>query len=63
MAIALADQIMTRLRKVFLSIGLAALLAGGSVTVLPTLLWGDHTDYSHVVSIKDAREYQRCSPA
>jgi hypothetical protein len=49
---------MTRLRKVFLSIGLAALLAGGSVTVLPTLLWGDHTDYSHVVSIKDAREYQ-----
>jgi len=54
---------MTRLRKVFLSIGLAALLAGGSVTVLPTLLWGDHTDYSHVVSIKDAREYQRCSPA
>jgi Phytochelatin synthase len=49
---------MTRVHKVFLSIGLAALLAGGSVAILPPLLWGDHTDYSHVVSIKDAREYQ-----
>jgi hypothetical protein len=41
-----------------LSIGLAALLAGGSVAILPPLLWGDHTDYSHVASIKDAHEYQ-----
>jgi hypothetical protein len=49
---------MTRAHKVFLSIGLAALLAGGSVALLPPLLWGDHADYSHVVSIKDAREYQ-----
>jgi hypothetical protein len=49
---------MTRVHKVFLSIGLAALLAGGSVAILPPLLWGDHTDYTHVVSIKDAREYQ-----
>ena len=49
---------MTRVHKLFLSIGLAALLAGGSVAILPSLLWGDHADYSHVVSIKDAREYQ-----
>ena len=49
---------MTRAHKVFLAIGLAALLAGGSVAIVPSLLWGDHTDYSHVVPIKDAREYQ-----
>jgi len=49
---------MTRVHKVVLSLGLAALLAGGSVALLPPLLWGDHADYSHVVSIKDAREYQ-----
>jgi hypothetical protein len=49
---------MTRLRKVLLSIGLAALLLGGSVLVVPPLLWGDHADFSHVVSIKDAVEYQ-----
>jgi Phytochelatin synthase len=50
--------IMMRVPKVFLSVGLAALLVGGSVAILPPLLWGDRTDYSHVVSIKDAREYQ-----
>ena len=49
---------MTRVRKVFLSIGLVALLIGGAVTLVPPLLWGDHVDYSHVASIKDAREYQ-----
>jgi len=49
---------MTRVHKVFLSIGLAALLVGGSVAILPPLLWGDRTDYSHIVSIKGAREYQ-----
>jgi Phytochelatin synthase len=48
----------TRVRKVFVSIGLAVLLAGGSIAILPPLLWGDHADYSHVVSIKGAREYQ-----
>jgi hypothetical protein len=47
----------TRVHKLFLSIGLAALLAGGSGAVLPSLLWGDRADYSQVVSIKDAREY------
>jgi hypothetical protein len=49
---------MTRIHKVFLSIGLAALLAGGSIAILPSLLWGDRIDYSHVVSIEDAREYR-----
>lgn len=49
---------MTRVHKLLLSIGLAALLVGGSVAILPPLLWGDHADYSHVVSIKDAHEYQ-----
>jgi hypothetical protein len=49
---------MTRVRKVFLSIGLVALLIGGTVTIVPPLLWGDHVDYSHVASIKGAREYQ-----
>src|SRR6266536_4371227 len=49
---------MARVRKIFLSLGLVALLAGGSVAILPPLLWGDHADYSQVVSIKGAREYQ-----
>jgi len=49
---------MTRVHKIVLSLGLATLLAGGSVALIPPLLWGDHADYSHVVSIKDAREYQ-----
>ena len=49
---------MTRAHKVILSIGLAALLAGGSVAIVPSLLWGDRADYSHVVSIKSAHEYQ-----
>lgn len=49
---------MNRLRKVLLSIGTAALLLGGSILVVPSLLGGDHADYSHVVSIRDAIEYQ-----
>jgi len=49
---------MTRAHKVFLAMGLAALVAGGSVAIIPSLLWGDRADYSHVVSIKDTREYQ-----
>src|ERR671938_540381 len=49
---------MMRVRKVLLSIGLGALLLGGSIAIVPSLLWGDHVDYSHVVSIKDTREYQ-----
>lgn len=49
---------MTRVRKVLWSIGLTALLLGGSFVVVPRLLWGDHGDYSHVVSIKQTAEYQ-----
>jgi hypothetical protein len=47
---------MALVRNVFLSIGLAALVLGATVAILPPLLWGDHVDYSHVVSIKDARD-------
>jgi hypothetical protein len=49
---------MTRARKVWLSIGFAVLLLGGAARFVPPLLWGDHVDYSHVVSIKTSREYQ-----
>jgi hypothetical protein len=52
------DQSVARVHKIFLSIGLAALVLGGSVAILPSLLWGDHADYSHVVSIKNAPGYQ-----
>jgi hypothetical protein len=45
-------------RKILMSIGLAALLAGASVAIFSPLLSGGHADYSHVVSIKGAREYQ-----
>ena len=47
-----------RVRKVLLTIALAASVAAGSVAILPPLLWGDHVDYAHVASIKDTREYQ-----
>jgi hypothetical protein len=49
---------MTKSRKILLWICLAALLAGASVAIIPPLLSGGHADYSQVVSIKDAREYQ-----
>jgi hypothetical protein len=49
---------MARAQNAFLAIGLAALLAGGAVAIVPSLLWGDHTDYSHVIPIKHPREYQ-----
>ena len=49
---------MTRLRRVFLPLALVALLLGGGIAVGPWLLWGDRADYSHVVSISSAREYQ-----
>jgi hypothetical protein len=49
---------MTRVRKIFLSIGMAALLIGGAVTMVPPLLWGDHVDYSHVAPINGTREYR-----
>jgi len=49
---------MTRARKVWLSIGFAVLLLAGAGRFVPQLLWGDHVDYSHVVSIKTSHEYQ-----
>jgi hypothetical protein len=48
----------TRLRKVLFAIGVLLALLGGSVAVLPPLLWGDHVDYSQVVSIEATPEYQ-----
>lgn len=49
---------MTPLRKAILSMGLAAVLIGGSAAIIPSWLWGDPADYSSVVSIKATREYQ-----
>ena len=49
---------MTRIRNALLSIGLAVLLLGGTAVVVPPLLWGDHGNYSNVVSIKETVEYQ-----
>jgi hypothetical protein len=45
-------------RKILVWTGLVALLAGASVALIPPLLSDGQADYSHVVSIKDAREYQ-----
>jgi hypothetical protein len=49
---------MSRGRKVLLSIGLLLALGVGGVAVLPPLLLGDGVDYSQVVSIERAHEYQ-----
>jgi hypothetical protein len=48
----------TRLRKVLLTIGVLLALLGGSMAVLPPLLWGDHIDYSRAASIEATPEYQ-----
>jgi phytochelatin synthase len=48
----------SRIRKLLLPIGVAVLLLGGAVATVPSLLWGDHADYSRVVSIKESRDYQ-----
>jgi hypothetical protein len=48
---------MTRLRAGVLSL-VVAVLVGGGVAVGPWLLWGDRADYSYVVSISSAHEYQ-----
>jgi hypothetical protein len=45
-------------RKILVWIGLVAVLTGASVTIVPPLMSGGQADYSHVVSIKEAREYQ-----
>ena len=49
---------MTRTRKILLSLGVAGLLLGGAVLVLPPLLFSDGVDYSKTVSIKTAPEFQ-----
>src|SRR5215217_1950505 len=49
---------MTRDRKLLVSITVAMMVAGGLLTTLPTLLWGESVDYSQVASIKGEREYQ-----
>jgi hypothetical protein len=49
---------MTRTRKVLLGATLVVVALAGTAVVLPPLLWGDHADYSQVVSIKAAPAYQ-----
>ncbi len=49
---------MKRSRKILLALGIVIALMGGAVVVLPPLLFGDHVDYSQVVSIKTSPEYQ-----
>jgi hypothetical protein len=49
---------MRRLHKGLLAVGLSVGILGGAAVVVPPILWGDGVDYSHVVSIKTAREYQ-----
>ena len=49
---------MKPLRKKIIWIGLLAVLLGGSVAVVGPLLSDAHADYSRVVSIKEAQEYQ-----
>ena len=47
-----------RTRRALVALGLLILLCGGAVALLPSMLWGDGTDYSRVVSIERAPEYQ-----
>jgi hypothetical protein len=49
---------MTRAKKVWLSIGISLLVLTGAALFVPQMLWGDRADYSQVVSIKTAPEYQ-----
>jgi hypothetical protein len=49
---------MTRTKKVLVATAATLVLLGGAVAVLPPLLFGDRVDYSRVVSIEQAREYQ-----
>ena len=44
------------LRTAVLALALAALLLGGGATLVA--LWGDRGDYAHVISVRDAAEYQ-----
>jgi hypothetical protein len=49
---------MKRWQKGLLAVGLVVGMLGGAAVIVPPLLWGDGVDYSHVVSIKTAPEYQ-----
>jgi Phytochelatin synthase len=51
-------MVMTRARKILLSIAIAVAMLVGTAAIVPPLLWGDGIDYSHVASIKTTREYQ-----
>jgi hypothetical protein len=44
-------------RRLLIALATLALL-GGSLAVVPRLLWGDHADYSQVVSIERGPSYQ-----
>jgi hypothetical protein len=46
------------MKKGLLAAGLTVALLGGTVVIVPPLLWGDGVDYSHVASIKATAEYQ-----
>ena len=48
----------TRTRKILAALVVVLAGLGGAGVVLPPLLWGDHVDYSRVVSIKTTPEYQ-----
>lgn len=49
---------MSRTRKILVSIAVVLAVAGGALAVVPRLLWSDPADYSRVTSIKESREYQ-----
>jgi hypothetical protein len=48
----------TRAKRTLLILGLLIVALGGATVTVPPLLWGDHADYSKVVSIERAPEYQ-----
>ena len=45
-------------KKILIALAAALLLLGGSVAVLPGLLWGDAVDYSKVASIRTTGVFQ-----
>jgi len=49
---------MNKTKKILIVLAAVLLLLGGSVAVLPRLLWGDAVDYSKVVSIRTSGGFQ-----
>jgi hypothetical protein len=45
-------------KRALVGVGAGVLLLFGAAAIVPPLLWGDHTDYSHVTSIEKDRVYQ-----